>query len=77
MRASIARKKGGNHTCCLMTSLLRNARHTKAECTEERVDDRTCRVCEKVGHVARDCPDKPPAKCNNCKQEGKSSISSF
>ncbi|KAL9128954.1 MAG: hypothetical protein Q9217_002470 [Psora testacea] len=27
-------------------------------------------VTEKVGHPAAECPDKPPPKCFNCKQEG-------
>lgn len=29
-----------------------------------------CRACNKDGHMARDCPDKPPMQCNHCNQEG-------
>ena len=44
--------------------------HTKAECTNERVFTGTCRVCEKEGHMAKDCPEKPPQVCRNCGEEG-------
>ncbi|KAL8752473.1 MAG: hypothetical protein Q9184_005722 [Pyrenodesmia sp. 2 TL-2023] len=35
-------------------------------------DDRACRICQQVGHLARDCPDKPEGfgKCFNCGEEG-------
>ena len=71
LHVSIVRRKGRRRTCNFWSYVPKDSRHTKAECTEERVDDRTCRLCEQVGHVARDCPDKPPSKCNNCKKEGK------
>ncbi|MCJ1270285.1 hypothetical protein MMC22_010181 [Lobaria immixta] len=29
-----------------------------------------CRICEKEGHPAAQCPDKPPMMCRNCKKEG-------
>lgn len=47
--------------------------HTSKECTNEAVPREfsgTCRICEKVGHRATDCPDKPPSICKNCCQEG-------
>ncbi|KAL5321605.1 hypothetical protein ACEPPN_009565 [Leptodophora sp. 'Broadleaf-Isolate-01'] len=47
--------------------------HTKQECTNETVVREfsgTCRICEKVGHRATDCPDKPPSICKNCLEEG-------
>ena len=30
----------------------------------------TCRICEKEGHRASDCPDKPAIVCRLCNQEG-------
>lgn len=29
-----------------------------------------CRYCKAVGHMVRDCPDKPPMICENCGEEG-------
>ena len=48
---------------------MRNS-HNKAECPNPRVFKGTCRVCNQVGHPAAQCPEKPPPKCFNCKQEG-------
>ncbi|KAL8687152.1 MAG: hypothetical protein Q9224_005237 [Gallowayella concinna] len=35
-------------------------------------DDRTCRICNETGHLARECPQKPEGfgKCFNCGEEG-------
>ena len=63
------------HPTRFVPHVLMKCSHTKAECTEERVDDRKCRLCDKTGHISRDCPDKPPAKCNNCQQEGIENVS--
>ncbi|KAL8689282.1 MAG: hypothetical protein Q9218_005014 [Villophora microphyllina] len=49
---------------------LTHGSHNKAECTNPRVFSGTCRVCQKEGHAARDCPDKPAPVCRNCKEEG-------
>ena len=40
----------------------------KSECNNPRV--LTCRTCSQPGHLAAECPDKPPSVCNNCKQDG-------
>ncbi|KAI5287023.1 hypothetical protein KEM54_006299 [Ascosphaera aggregata] len=45
-------------------------KHNKAECTKPRVFRGTCRICEKEGHPASECPDRPPDICKNCRQEG-------
>lgn len=29
-----------------------------------------CRICEKDGHLAKDCPDKKSPLCFNCHKEG-------
>lgn len=29
-----------------------------------------CRVCQKNGHLAKDCPDKTPMLCHNCRKIG-------
>lgn len=47
--------------------------HNKADCPNPRVEREftgTCHVCEKEGHMAKDCPDKPPQVCRNCHEEG-------
>ncbi|KAH0563372.1 hypothetical protein GP486_002062 [Trichoglossum hirsutum] len=44
--------------------------HSKTDCTNPRVETRTCKYCQDDGHIAKDCPTKPPLTCNNCKQEG-------
>lgn len=49
--------------------------HAKSDCTNPRVFTGTCRRCEKQGHPASECPDKPPVKCFNCKEEGKVALS--
>lgn len=49
-----------------------NDSHNKSECTKPRVFKGTCRICEKEGHPASECPDKAPDVCKNCKVEGKS-----
>ena len=49
-------------TCCS---------HNKSDCPNPRVFQGTCRVCEKEGHPASQCPDKPADKCRNCGEEGK------
>ena len=49
------------------------SRHNKAECTNERVEREftgTCHFCEKEGHRASNCPEKPAEICRNCKKEG-------
>lgn len=51
-------------------SQLTSSSHSKADCPNPRVFTGTCRICEKQGHPAALCPDKPPVKCFNCKQEG-------
>ncbi|MCJ1397213.1 hypothetical protein MMC11_000405 [Xylographa trunciseda] len=45
-------------------------RHSKADCTKPRVFTGTCRICEKEGHPAAECPEKPAETCRNCKKEG-------
>lgn len=35
-----------------------------------RVFRGTCRICNKEGHPAAICPERPPMLCNNCKTEG-------
>ncbi|EER45443.1 zinc knuckle transcription factor [Histoplasma capsulatum var. duboisii H88] len=42
----------------------------KKECTKPRVFKGACRTCDKEGHPASECPDKPADVCKNCKQEG-------
>ncbi|KAG8529517.1 uncharacterized protein KY384_006154 [Bacidia gigantensis] len=49
---------------------IEDYRHNKADCTEPRVFKGTCRHCNKEGHPARECPDKPAQKCKNCQEEG-------
>ena len=49
-------------------------RHTKAECPNPRVFKGACRVCNKEGHPASECPDKPPEVCRNCQKEGSWSL---
>lgn len=44
--------------------------HNKIECTKPRVFKGACRICDKEGHPASECPDKPADVCKNCKQEG-------
>lgn len=44
--------------------------HIKAECPNPKVFNGTCHICEKQGHPAALCPDKPPPICKNCKKEG-------
>ncbi|PYI12316.1 hypothetical protein BO78DRAFT_434684 [Aspergillus sclerotiicarbonarius CBS 121057] len=39
------------------------------ECTKPRVFKGTCRICEKEGHPAAECPERPPDVCKNCKME--------
>lgn len=46
--------------------------HSKAECPNPRVFKGTCRICDKEGHPAAECPDRAPDVCRNCKQEGMS-----
>jgi hypothetical protein len=47
--------------------------HNKVDCTNPKVERAftgACRVCEKEGHRASECPDKPADMCRICKQEG-------
>lgn len=48
-------------------------RHNKADCTNPQIDrpfTGICRICDKEGHRAADCPDKPAEICRTCGQEG-------
>lgn len=45
--------------------------HNKVDCPNPRVFSGECRVCNKEGHMAKDCPEKPPQVCKNCQEEGK------
>lgn len=68
--ASIAVKKGEHHVSVHSPCSLTAISHSKSDCTNPRVFKGTCRLCEKEGHPAAECPDKPPVKCFNCKEEG-------
>lgn len=47
--------------------------HSKAECPNPPSSfSGVCRICEKDGHLAKDCPDKKAMLCLNCRQEGHS-----
>ncbi len=51
--------------------------HNKADCPNPAVPREfsgTCRLCEKEGHRAADCPDAPPRMCKNCGEEGMSVV---
>ncbi|KAH7026027.1 uncharacterized protein B0I36DRAFT_152915 [Microdochium trichocladiopsis] len=46
----------------------------KAECPNPRVETKftgQCNLCQREGHRARDCPEKPPVLCRNCDGGGK------
>ncbi|KAL5594460.1 hypothetical protein BROUX41_001393 [Berkeleyomyces rouxiae] len=43
--------------------------HIRAKCTEPRVFSGTCKACNELGHMRRDCPANP-MKCQNCQQTG-------
>lgn len=53
-----------------MIPLLTSNSHSKADCPQPRVFKGTCRICEKEGHPAAECPERPPLVCHNCKTEG-------
>ncbi|MCJ1407089.1 hypothetical protein MMC19_001159 [Ptychographa xylographoides] len=40
------------------------------DCPNPRAFRGTCRVCQKEGHPASECPEKPADICRNCKKEG-------
>ncbi|KAL4896780.1 hypothetical protein BDV59DRAFT_113385 [Aspergillus ambiguus] len=44
--------------------------HAKVDCPKPRVFKGTCRVCNKEGHPAAECPERPPEICKNCQMEG-------
>lgn len=71
-RASTAAKKGESLLSVLYFDLLTNSQnsHSKSECPKPRVFKGTCRICEKEGHPAVDCPERPPDVCKNCQAEG-------
>ncbi|CAG8027130.1 unnamed protein product [Penicillium salamii] len=48
--------------------------HNKADCTQPRVFKGACRICEKEGHPAAECPERPPDVCKNCLSEGHKTI---
>jgi len=53
--------------------LANGSRHSKAECTNERVEREftgECRACGQTGHRASACPTAPAKKCRNCDEEG-------
>ena len=53
--------------------LLTSTSHSKAECTNPKVERAftgECRLCHESGHRSSDCPSKPPPKCKNCLEEG-------
>lgn len=53
--------------------LINGISHNKTECTNPEVPREftgTCRVCEKQGHRAAECPDASPPICKNCAEEG-------
>lgn len=52
--------------------VLEPVSHSKAECPNPRVFKGPCRICDKEGHPAAECPERPPDVCKNCKMEGKS-----
>lgn len=71
-RASTAAKKGESLLSALYFNLLIDFKnsHSKSECPKPRVFKGTCRICEKEGHPAVDCPERPPDVCKNCQAEG-------
>lgn len=43
--------------------------HAKADSSPAQFSG-VCRICEKDGHLAKDCPDKKTPLCFNCRKEG-------
>jgi hypothetical protein len=75
--ASTAVKSGTSSVNGLFITANNAYSHSKAECTNERVDrpfTGDCRVCGQPGHRGADCPDKPAEKCHLCDQEGHKAI---
>jgi hypothetical protein len=70
--ASTVAKKGESIPSVLYSTLLIDfdTSHSKADCPNPRVFKGTCRICEKEGHPAVDCPERPPDVCKNCLGQG-------
>lgn len=74
--ASTVVKKGEQLLVFLHNALLMcfENSHSKAECPKPRVFKGTCRICEKEGHPAAECPERPPDVCKNCLAQGHKTI---
>lgn len=45
----------------------------KSDCPNPRVEREfigQCNLCQRDGHRAKDCPEKPAVVCRNCNAEG-------